>query len=176
MCNPMHRFYRALPAPCVVVLVTRGALVAHWHTYAPHCCRTSRYLRTFIALSFSLSNDIAEFVGINAFFIGQCYSLHFCLLFSFLLFIFSRKEIFLLYPEYPDRQCVGLAFRRSRVRASLAAVSLVILARAIRLAHGVLSCVGWGVMTSQLDLPSLMPLSVAAVVNCNWELPIGLLQ
>ena len=32
---------------------------------------------------------------------------------------------------------------------------------AIRGAQGVLPCVGWGCATSQLDLPSLMPLSVA---------------
>ena len=32
---------------------------------------------------------------------------------------------------------------------------------AIRRAQGVLPCVGWGGATSQLDLPSLMPLSIA---------------
>ena len=31
-----------------------------------------------------------------------------------------------LYPEWPHRQCVGLAFRRSHDRGSLSAVSLVI--------------------------------------------------
>ena len=31
-----------------------------------------------------------------------------------------------LYPEWPHRQCVGLAFRRSPNRGSLSAVSLVI--------------------------------------------------
>ena len=32
----------------------------------------------------------------------------------------------LIYPEWPHRQCVGLAFRRSHVRGSLSAVSVVI--------------------------------------------------
>ena len=31
-----------------------------------------------------------------------------------------------LYPEWPHRQCVGLSFRRSHVRISVSAVSLVI--------------------------------------------------
>ena len=41
-------------------LVTHGALVAHRHTYAPHRCRTSQYHRTFIPLSVSLWNDLAD--------------------------------------------------------------------------------------------------------------------
>ena len=59
----------------------------------------------------------------------------------------------------------GLAFRRLRVRASLAAASLAIcsphLHRAIRGAQGVLHCVGWGAPARQLDLPSVTPLSLA---------------
>ena len=50
-CNPMHPLNDALPAPYVPVLVTRGALVAHRYTYAPHRCRTSQYRRTFVPLS-----------------------------------------------------------------------------------------------------------------------------
>ena len=38
--------------------VTRGALVAHVYTYAPHRCRTSQYRMTFIPLSMSLWNDL----------------------------------------------------------------------------------------------------------------------
>ena len=34
-CNPMHTLNDALPGPYVPVRVTRGALVAHRHTYAP---------------------------------------------------------------------------------------------------------------------------------------------
>ena len=53
-----------------------------------------------------------------------------------------------LYPEWPHRQCIGLAFRRSRVRASLAAANVVIwsphLHSAIRGAQGVLPCIGGG--------------------------------
>ena len=33
----------------------------------------------------------------------------------------------ILYPEWPHRQCVGLAFRWSRVRVPVGAASLVIL-------------------------------------------------
>ena len=71
-----------------------------------------------------------------------------------------------LYPEWPHRQCVGLVFRRSQVRTSLSAVSLVICSPA-RIAV----CNTWnsggtalcrvGGATSQLDLLSLRPLSVA---------------
>ena len=69
------------------------------------------------------------------------------------------------YPERPHRQCVGLVARWSRVRVPVAAASLMIyvrhLHRAIRGAQGVLPCVGWYVTASQLDLPSVTPLSVA---------------
>ena len=50
----------ALPGPYVPVRVTRGALVAHRYTYAPPLCRTSQYLRTFVALSVSLWNHLAD--------------------------------------------------------------------------------------------------------------------
>ena len=71
-----------------------------------------------------------------------------------------------LYPEWPHRQCVGLAFQRSHDRGSLSAVSLVICSPA-RIAV----CNTWssggaalcrvGGATSQLDLPSLTLLFVA---------------
>ena len=54
----MHPLNGALPLPYAPVRVTRGALVAHRHTYAPPRCRTSRYSRTFIPLSVSLRNDL----------------------------------------------------------------------------------------------------------------------
>ena len=63
-------------------------------------------------------------------------------------------------------KCVGLAFRRSRVRASMAGENLVVynshLHRAICGALEVLPCVECGVTVSQLNLPSLTPLSVAS--------------
>ena len=72
-----------------------------------------------------------------------------------------------LYPVGPHRQCIGLAFRRSHVRGSLSAASLVICSR-------IALCNAWssggtalcrvGGATSQLDLPSLTPLSV---VGCG---------
>ena len=53
-CNPMHPLCGALHVPYVPVRVTRGTLIAHRYTYAPPCCRTSQYRRTFILLSVSL--------------------------------------------------------------------------------------------------------------------------
>ena len=65
----------------VPVRVTCGALVGHLYTYAPPRSRTLQYHRTFIILSVSLWNDLADplFDGVglagfksraNAFFIG----------------------------------------------------------------------------------------------------------
>ena len=59
-CNPEHPLNGALPGPYLPVRVTRGALVAHRYTYAPPLCRTSEYSRTFIPLSVSLWNDLAN--------------------------------------------------------------------------------------------------------------------
>ena len=61
-CNPMHHLCGALPVPYVPVRVTRGAVIAHWFTYAPPRCRTSQYRRTFIPLSVSLWNDLSDAV------------------------------------------------------------------------------------------------------------------
>ena len=44
------------------VRVTRGALAAHRYTYATLRCRTSQYRRTFVPLSVSFWNDLADFV------------------------------------------------------------------------------------------------------------------
>ena len=70
------------------------------------------------------------------------------------------------YTEWPHRQCVGMAFRRSHGRGSLSAVSLVICSPAriavcnTRSSGGTALCRVGGA-TSQLALPSLTPLSVA---------------
>ena len=40
--------------------VTRGALVAHGHSFAPPRCRTSQYRRTFVSLSVSLWNNLSD--------------------------------------------------------------------------------------------------------------------
>ena len=70
-CNPVHSLNGALPGPYLPVQVTRGALVAHWYTYAPPRCRTSQYSSTFIPLSVSLWNDLAnpvfDSVGLGGF-------------------------------------------------------------------------------------------------------------
>ena len=59
-CNPIHPLNDALPGPYVPVRVTRGAMVVYWYSYAPRRCRTSQYHNTFISLSLSLWNDLAE--------------------------------------------------------------------------------------------------------------------
>ena len=56
----MHPLYGAQLVPYVPVRVIRGALVAHRCTCAPPRCRTSQYRKTFIALSVSLWNDLAD--------------------------------------------------------------------------------------------------------------------
>ena len=59
-CNPVHPLNGALPGPYVPVRDTRGALVAHRYTFKPPRCRVSLYRRTFIPLSVSLWNDLAN--------------------------------------------------------------------------------------------------------------------
>ena len=51
----MHPLSRALALPYVPVLVTRGALVAHRHSFAPRRCRT-----LYMPLSVSLWNDLSD--------------------------------------------------------------------------------------------------------------------
>ena len=59
-CNPMRPLNNGLPGPYVPVQFTRGALVAHRYTYAPPRSRISQYRRTFVRLSVSLWNDLAD--------------------------------------------------------------------------------------------------------------------
>ena len=59
-CKAMHPLNGALPGPYVPVHVTRSALVTHQYTYAPPHYRTSQYSRTFIPLTGSLWNDLAN--------------------------------------------------------------------------------------------------------------------
>ena len=59
-CNSVHPLHGALPGPYVPVWVTRGDLGAHWYTYALLRCRTSQCSRTFIPLSVSFWNDLAN--------------------------------------------------------------------------------------------------------------------
>ena len=47
--NPMHILSCALPLLYMPARVTRGALVAHRHSFAPPRCRTSLYCRTFVS-------------------------------------------------------------------------------------------------------------------------------
>ena len=56
----MHPLSGALPLPYVTARVTRGALVAHRHSFAPPHCRISQYRRTFVSLSLSLRNGLSE--------------------------------------------------------------------------------------------------------------------
>ena len=59
-CDPKHPLYGALPVSYVPVQVTRGALIAHWYTFASPRCRTSQHRRTFISISVSLWNDLVD--------------------------------------------------------------------------------------------------------------------
>ena len=58
--NPLHPLSGVLPLPYVPARVTRGALVAHRHLFAPPRCRTSQYRRTIVPLSVSLWNDLND--------------------------------------------------------------------------------------------------------------------
>ena len=58
--NPMHPLSSALPLPYVPARVTRGALVAHRHSFAPLRYRTTQYSRRFVPLSVSLWNDLSD--------------------------------------------------------------------------------------------------------------------
>ena len=58
--NPMHPLSGELPLPYLPARVTRGALVAHGHSFMPPRCRTSQYCRSFVPLSVSLWNDLSD--------------------------------------------------------------------------------------------------------------------
>ena len=58
----MHPLSGALPLPYVPARVTRGALVAHKHSFAPPRCRTSQYRRSFVTLSVPLWNCLSDHV------------------------------------------------------------------------------------------------------------------
>ena len=59
-CKPMHPLNGALPGPYVPVRVTRGSLVAHRYSLEQLRCRTSQFGRSFIPLSVSLWNYLAN--------------------------------------------------------------------------------------------------------------------
>ena len=61
--NPLHPLSGALLFPYVPARVTRGALVAHRHSFAALRCRTSQYRRTFVPHSVSLRNDLSDPAG-----------------------------------------------------------------------------------------------------------------
>ena len=58
--NPMHPLCGALPLLYVLALATRGASVAHRHSFAPPRCRSSQYHSTFVPLSVSFWNDLSD--------------------------------------------------------------------------------------------------------------------
>ena len=66
----MHPLYCARPMPHMPVRITRVALVVYLYTYAPRCFRTSQYCLTFIPLSMSLWNVIADLVFDDAELVG----------------------------------------------------------------------------------------------------------
>ena len=69
--NPMHSLSGALSLPYVLARATRGALVAHRHSFAPPRCRTSQYRRSFVPLSVSFwngrSDPVFDGVGLAGF-------------------------------------------------------------------------------------------------------------
>ena len=46
--------------PYAPARVTRGALIARRHSFAPPRCRTSQYRKIFVPLSVSLWNDLSD--------------------------------------------------------------------------------------------------------------------
>ena len=72
------------------------------------------------------------------------------------------------YPEWPHRQCIGLAFR-SRTFAADSVQQVMWFAARIAVCNtwssGGIALCRVGGATSQLDLPSLTPLSIA---GCGW--------
>ena len=58
--NQMHPLSGTLLLLYVPTRVTRGALVAHRHSFPHPHCRTYQYRRTFVPLSVSLWNDLSN--------------------------------------------------------------------------------------------------------------------
>ena len=58
--NPIHPLSGSLPLPYVPARVTRGAVVAHRHSFRPPRCGTSQYHRTCVPLSMSLWNGLSD--------------------------------------------------------------------------------------------------------------------
>ena len=56
----MHPLSCALTLPYMPARVTRGALVAHRHSFTPLRCKISQYRRTFVPLSVSLWKDLSD--------------------------------------------------------------------------------------------------------------------
>ena len=106
--NPMHPVSGALPLPYVPARITRGALVAHRHSFAPPLCRTSQYPKIFVHLSVSLDGVILMILcfmvwegrALRAEPIPSCWP---NLLF---LFVFHNFLFFFL----PRIGCVGLGY------------------------------------------------------------------
>ena len=97
--NPMHPLSGALPLPYVPDRVTRGALVAHRHSFTPPRCRASQYRRTFVPLPVSLWNDLSDPVFVWCAIGGfqeqsQCFPVGMIYFFFFLSYYF----IFFLIP------------------------------------------------------------------------------
>ena len=92
-----------MPLPYVPARVTRGALVAHRHSFAPPRCRTSQYRRLFVPLSVSLehlSDPVFDDVGLAGF-KSRANAFPVCMIFSF----FSVSYYFIFFPWVI---CVGL--------------------------------------------------------------------
>ena len=103
--NPMHSLSGSLPLPYVPAHVTRGVLVAHMHSFAPPCCRTSQYRRSFVPLSVSLWNNLSDPVFYGVGLQGFKSRANFPVGMIFFFFFVSYCFIFFFLPWVG---CVGL--------------------------------------------------------------------
>ena len=114
-CNPMHPLHGALPMPVQVIC---RAAITHQYTYAPPCCRTSQYCRTFIPLSGSLWNDLSDPVFNGVGLVGFKSRANAFLLAKLLAYILS-PAVFLFSSFILWVGVVGLGLRTDRVLIAL---------------------------------------------------------
>ena len=100
-CNRMQSFNDAVPGPCVPVRITRGTLVAHWYTNVPPRCKTSQYRKTFVRVSVSLWNYLADplFDGVGRGFHeqGQCFFIGTSCSIAIIVFYYFSLSLLPLY-------------------------------------------------------------------------------
>ena len=106
-CNPMHPLSGTLPLPYVPARVTRGALVAHMHSFAPPRCRISQYRRTFVPPSVHLWNNLSDSVFDGVGLAGFKSSANAFLAIGMICFLFGVSYYFIFF-FLPWVGCMGL--------------------------------------------------------------------